>query len=94
VRGGSCSASTSRLNIERDTLDRIQLTWRQRAFERNYGTNCDGVAGAREREKRDAKAEEEGKGVKSQIFGQCAVKKGEAWLLALNVGPTNARMCA
>jgi hypothetical protein len=41
--------------------------------------------GARER---NARAEEEGEGVKCQMFGRRGVKKGGAWLLALNVGPT------
>jgi hypothetical protein len=42
----------------------------------------------RERKKQEARAEEEGRGVKSQIFGCHIVKNKGAQLAAINVGPT------
>jgi hypothetical protein len=44
--------------------------------------------GVRERKKQEARAEEEGRGVKSQIFGCHIVKNKGAQLAAINVGPT------
>jgi hypothetical protein len=69
------------------------LTWRQQGLERAGSASGGCAAGARKREEWGARVEEDDEGVKSQFCARCAVKKGGARPLALNVGPTASAKC-